>query len=400
MVDSLPRTIQGPPFAQTPALEGVINLGLGQPSPGLLPLPALAEAAARTLGAGSDPLLLQYGFMRGYAGVREALAAFLTREYRYPVAPEELMITGGNSMALSFASQVFARAGGRVVCEDPTYFLAHGILANPGQGLEVVGVPVDDEGLDLDALEQLLAEGPVEFVYCIPNFHNPTGVCLSPDRAARLVALAQRHDFVILADEPYGMLYHGEAPPPCMVSHERGEARVLSLGSFSKILGPGLRLGWVHGHPDLIARMASHGSVRSGGGLNPVISALVHDTLESGFLTEHVAGLRATFASRAAALTRALREHLPRARFLEPTGGYFVWLDLEPELREVEASVGVGTAAWTAALSAARVQCTQGSRCAVTRELDGHVRLCFAFYEEDELEEGVRRLARAIDDLR
>jgi len=397
------HTTQGLPFAQTRADPGVIDFGLGQPSPSLLPIAELGAAAAAALGPGADPLLLQYGAMRGYEGIREALARFSSAEYGEPVHAEQLMVTAGTSATLALASQVFAEPGAIVICEDPTYFLAQGVFAH--HDLEIVGLPCDALGLDIDHLEQWLrasARAPA-FVYCIPNFHNPCAVSLSPDRAARLVELAQRHDFLILADEPYTILHHVEsgaesasdlgaaqARPPCLMHYDHGRGRVLSLGSFSKILGPGLRLGWVHAERRLVDRLCGHGSIRSGGGLNPVVSAIVHGTLDSGFLTRHVAHLRRTFASRAAVMTAALRQHLPQGSFEAPRGGYFTWVELPP---------GVDTSALLEPLRALGVGFTPGQRCAVDRDLRRYLRLCFAFYDEGEIELGVERLARGLEQV-
>ncbi|MCA9700951.1 MAG: PLP-dependent aminotransferase family protein, partial [Myxococcales bacterium] len=237
-------TTQGGPFVQTSAPEGVINLGLGQPSPRLLPLAAMATAAHAQLDGG-DPLILQYGAMLGYEGFRRSLAGFLQREYGHAVEADALMVTGGISSALSLVSQVFARPGATVICEDPTYFLAHGVFASAG--LQVRGVPVDAGGLRVDILQSLLAEGlRPAFVYCIPAYQNPSGACLDPARAEALLALAERYDFVVIADEPYVMLHYGSgdsedgAGPGSLIHHDHGRGRVLSLGSFSKILAPGL----------------------------------------------------------------------------------------------------------------------------------------------------------------
>lgn len=380
-----PPTHQAGPFPQTPAVPGVIDFGLGQPSPSLLPLAAIARAAGERLGGDADPLVLQYGTRRGHLGFREALAELLSREYGHAVSAHQLAVTGGTSLALSMVSQVFARPGSVVVCSDPTYFLAAGIFAT--QHLEVVGVPTDHGGLDVEALARRLRAGlRPAFVYCIPSFHNPCGVTLHAERARRLIELAERHDFVVVADEPYPLLHFGE-PPPCMMSFDEGRGRVLSLGSLSKILAPGLRLGWAHGEPPLINRLIDHGSLRSGGCQNPVIASVVHGTIESGFLVEHLAHLRRVLGERAGALVRALSERL-ELDVSRPGGGYFVWLDLGDGLDTTE----------LLALSRAEydVRFTPGARCAVERDLRGCLRLCFAFYEVVELELGVERLARAL----
>lgn len=376
-------TTQTGPYPQTPAGPEAINLGLGQPSPSCLPLAMVHEAASRRLGAGADPLVLQYGTIAGPESFRTALAGVLTRRYRWPVEPKELLVTGGISSALAFASQLLARAGQTVVCGDPTYFLAKGIFES--QGLPVIGVPVDHGGMQVDVLEARLAAGlRPAFVYCMPSFHNPYGVCLEAARARRLVELAEQHDFVIVADEPYVLLHFGDEPPTCMMAYDEGRGRVLSLGSFSKILGPGLRLGWVHAAEGLVERFSQHGALRSGGGLNPVVASIVEGVIESGGLDRNIDDLREVLGTRAKALWGALRRHLPEHAVAEPRGGYFVWVPLP---------AGVDASELLAKGEAHGVKFTPGSRCAVERDLRGFARLSFAFYEPEELELGVERLA-------
>lgn len=379
-------TRQDGQFPQSPTDPSTLNLGLGQPSPVLLPLPAIEAAARARLGSGNDPLVLQYGAAQGYLGFRETLAGFLREQTGVEVSAATLAITGGISSALGLVSQVFARPGDTVVCGDPTYFLARGILES--SHLKVVGIPVDEHGIDVDALATRLDAGlRPAFAYVMPSFHNPCGVTLDAGRASRLVELAEDHDFTIVADEPYVML-HFDGPPPSMMSYDRGRGRVLSLGSFSKILGPGLRLGWVHATESLVTRFVQHGVLQSGGGLNPVIASVVHGTIENGFLTTHVAQLRTALRSRAEALTRALQAHLPNLEFRPPDGGYFVWgrlprpIDTAALLDPCRADHGVGF--------------TPGPRCALERDLSDCLRLSFAFYDEAELDEAVRRLAAAL----
>ena len=371
-------------YTQRPVDPRVLDLGRGQPSPTLLPLAEIAAAAARRLARGADPELLQYGAIAGYPGVRAALAEFLSGAHGRRITSERLMLTAGISTALTLVSQRFARPGATVICGDPTYFLAPAIFRDAG--LKLVGIPVDDGGLCVEGLEAWLAANPGElaFVYCIPSFHNPTGVTLRPERARRLVELAERHDFVVVADEPYRLLHRGDGPPPGMLDYDEGRGRVLALGSFSKLLGPGLRLGWAAAEPELIARLAGHGALQSGGGLNPLISAIVHETLTNGFLSEHLARLRSCLTRRADALHAALRRDLPEARVAPAEGGYFLWAQLPRDCASAELA---------ARLREAGVAVTAGSRCALGRELGHCMRLCFAYYDEPELTEAVRRLA-------
>lgn len=324
--------------------------------------------------------------MQGYAGFRAALAEFLQEQTGLEVAPDQLAVTGGISLGLNFVAQMFGSPGDRVASEDPTYFLAQGILQTCQ--LEVVGIPVDAHGLDVEMLGTRLEQGmQIALCYVIPSFHNPCGVNLAPQRAERLVELAARHDFLIVADEPYPMLHFG-ARPATMMSYDHGRGRVLSLGSFSKILGPGLRLGWIHAEAALIDRVLQHGVLQSGGGLNPVVSALVHETIRSGFLAGHIHSLRSALARRARALTAALDAQLPELQYTPPAGGYFVWgrlpqiADTTELLERCRTEYGVGF--------------TPGPRCAIERDLSSFLRLSFAFYDEGELDQAVRRLAEAV----
>lgn len=377
----VPLTEQAGPFIQTASIPGVINLGLGQPSPRLLPIAGFARAASAQLHASTDPLLLQYGAQLGHFGFRRSLACVLGREYGQRVDAEDLMVTGGNSIALTLVSELLAQRGALVLCEDPTYFLACGVFASAG--LQVRGVPVDADGLDVDVLARLLASGVrPAFVYCIPAFQNPCGACLAPERARRLVELAEQHDFMIVADEPYVLLHYGEQRPGSMTRYDEGRGRVISLGSFSKLLGPGLRLGWAHATPAVIERLATHGAVRSGGCLNPIVAHIVQPMLDDGSLLAHVATLREVYGDRSRALCQALRERLPEARFVDPQGGYFCWVELG---QDAEALLE----------RAENVRFMPGSRCAVERDLSAFARLSFSFYESHELLEAVARLAAA-----
>ncbi len=365
----------------------LLYLGKGHPTPSLLPVDEI-RAAIASIPARRAENMLKYTSLRGSSALRRDLAAFLGERYRHPVSADELALGSGISLNLSMACQVFARPGATVVCEEPTYFHAGNIFRTAG--LEMVGIPIDRAGLRVDEFERRLAAGAVRphLVYCIPSFHNPTGVCLAPERAERLVELADLHDFLIVADEPYVMLHFEAEPPPCMMSYDRGRGRVLSLGSFSKILAPGLRAGWVHGRPDLIERFAAHGALRSGGSVASLALAAIHQLLDSGFLAANIDRLRAVYGHRKRVLAAALRSHFddPRVDFLEPGGGYFLWLEL---------GAGHDSARFLDTARHHGVQFTPGARCAISRDLGHALRLCFAYLEAGDLAVGVDRLARA-----
>ena len=179
--------------------------------------------------------------------------------------------------------------------------------------------------------------------------------------------------------QPYTLLHYGAQPPPCLMSFDRGRGRVIGLGSFSKLLAPGLRVGWLHAHPRLVEAFARHGTLRSGGALNPWLTAAVTTLIEQGRLAENIDHLRATFARRMTALVAALRAALPGITLSVPGGGYFLWVPL-PGLPPAGADVTV----------------LDGRRCSPSGGCAGSARLSVSLYDAPTLEEGVRRLAAQV----
>ena len=371
--------------------EDVIDLGWGHPSPRLHPTDALAKAAQSVLGRQSA-VPLQYGAVQGFGPMLESLAAYLSTQNAYGghVSPASLFLTAGASAAIDLATTLFATAGDTVIVEEPTYYLIGQIFVD--HGLNVVGVPTDNDGLDTDALASLLeaADTPKpRLLYTIPTYQNPNGSVLPLDRRRHQVELAQRHGFTIIADEVYQLLHYGTAPPPPLAMlDDSPDGCVISLGSFSKILSPGLRLGWVHASPEIIRRFANSGVAASGGGLNHLAANLAHATLEMGLLQENINTLRRVYGRRHDDVADLLRAELSETvSFTPPGGGYFYWLNLNngidadallPSAREIGVSYRPGTA-FSASGAFANA-----------------LRISISLYETDELAEGIRRLAAAI----
>lgn len=226
---------------------GTINLGIGQPSADLLPVD-IVRVASEAFFKSAQPLELNYGVTEGDARFLDSLASFLSAGYGATASPKELFVTGGNSQALDLVSTVFAKPGDTVFVEEPSYFLAFQIFRD--HGLNIVGIPVDDDGLSVDALQRALQSNKPAFLYTIPSYHNPGGQSTSDERRKQIVDLAMKHDFLIVADEVYQLLYYYDAPPPAYGTVTASE-HVVSLGSFSKILAPGMRLGWIQTSPNL-----------------------------------------------------------------------------------------------------------------------------------------------------
>jgi DNA-binding transcriptional MocR family regulator len=343
----------------------------------------LRAAADQALGA-ADPSVLQYGYELGDERFRDALARFLAESCGARVAADELFVSGGVSQALDLVCSVFTRRGEPVLVEEPSYFLALRIFADHGLGAD--SLPTDENGLLPGPLEARLARGQrPAFLYIVPTHQNPSGATLREDRRRELLDIAGRHDLLVVADEVYHLLSYDGSPPPTFIG--RGP-RVLSLGSFSKILAPGLRIGWIAGPQRLLEPLASCGFLDSGGGLAPFTSALVRSALDSGALAHHLQELRRTYGERAAAMTAAVRRLLgKRVSFVAPQGGFFHWLDLGPgedaeRLLPLARARGVSFVPGVCFSSAGQ----QRSR----------LRLSFSYYDPPAIEEGVARLAAAL----
>jgi 2-aminoadipate transaminase len=362
----------------------MIDFGVGQPSPGLLPLALLQEAAAHRLGSG-DASLLAYGSEQGDGYFRLALARFLSAHYRVPVDFDNLFITAGASQGLDLICTLFSRPGDTIFIEEPSYFLALRIFAD--HGLNLVSLPMDAHGLILDALEEKLSRYTPTFLYTIPTFHNPSSVTLAAERRERLVQLSRQHKLLIVADEVYHLLSYSDFPPKPLASHIDGGS-ILSLGSFSKIMAPGLRLGWIQAGTRLLQRFTGCGLLDSGGGLNPFTSGVMRSAIENRLLENQMTQLKTAYSRRKEALANALRDNLPAAvRFVEPRGGFFIWLEF-PDAVDTNQLLSIALQQ--------NVGFLPGTKFSAHNGLKNFARLSFSYYYIPELEEGARRLGKAI----
>lgn len=366
------------PITQLIAPTDRLDLGIGQPDPAFLPIALFEQLRA-------DPMSLAYGAPAGDGRFRTALASWLTEHYPVSVAADNLLITNGSTNALDRICASFARPGDTVLVDDPTYFIARSLLAD--HELTLVPIPRDDDGPDPEALSALIDQHKPAFCYCIPTFHNPTGHTLSSERRRQLVAVARQSDCLLVADEVYQLLHFETPPPPPLASFD-ARAPVISIGSFSKILAPGLRLGWIQTNPDLLDKLTQSAVFNSGGGLNPFTSALVQPLLQDGRLNTHLLQLRQQLTCRCQALVTALHQEMGEAiRFTAPQGGYFIWAKLNRSI-DSETLLPDAIAAGAGFLPGARFSAEAANHSAL--------RLCFAYYPEEQLVEAVRRLASVI----
>jgi len=361
---------------------GVVDLATGYLDPGLFPVGLVRDAYAAAL-AEFGSAALSYGDDRGLLGLRTALA---TRAGP-PCGPEHVLLTAGTSAALYLLATRLAQPGAVVFAEQRSYDLGCRLLTDCG--LRVWPVPMDAAGMDPQALQEAVGEvralglAPA-FAYLIPAFHNPTGLLVPARRRRELLAVAARNGLTVVEDDAYAELSFTGTPEPSL-GELAGYRGVIRLGTFSKTLGPGLRLGWLLADPPLVARLAGHGLFRSGGSPNHLASAAVTTLVESGGYDRHVGWLRDRLRTRRDALADALATHLAEvAAFTPPAGGYFLWLHARGELTEP----GLEAAAARAGLVVA-----VGSR------FGGGppgLRLSFSFNAPDRLAEAVGRLADAL----
>jgi DNA-binding transcriptional MocR family regulator len=364
---------------------GTIDLGIGQPSADLLPVNLVRQASESFL-ANAEPFELTYGEKPGDSRFLESLADFLTAGYGSEATPDSLCVTGGNSQALDLACTVFAKPGDTVFVEEPSYYLAFRIFRD--HDLNIVGIPMDDDGPCVNELERALEKVAPVFVYTVPSYHNPTGCSSTEVRRQQLVELAQEHNFRIVADEPYQLLYYNDAPPKACGTMIESES-VVSLGSFSKILAPGMRLGWIQTSDTLREKIVANGLIKSGGSINHISSHIVRHAIDNGLLDSHLEKLRRVYRSRVEAMDEALHRHFDGlAEWSRPNGGYFFWVRFDESVNTL------------ALRDKAREQETgfqAGTSFSSKGQLRNFVRLSFAHYDEDDIRDGVARMRPLFD---
>jgi DNA-binding transcriptional MocR family regulator len=363
---------------QTYIPPGFIDLGAGNPQPELLPLDILRNAAQDRLNRGDNDFL-QYGAEQGDGYFRDALAKFLAPRCGFTVSHDDLFVTAGNSSALDLLCSLFTKPGDTVFVEEPTYFLALRIFAD--HDLNVVSIRTDETGPVMDDLIHALKEHHPKFLYIIPAFHNPGGHTIPAEQRKELLSLAERHGFLILADEVYQFLAYTQVVPQPFGTYIHSD-RVVAMNSFSKILAPGLRLGWLQAHPSIMQRLNTCGLMDSGGGMNPFTSAIVQRLIENGDLDENISHLVDVLGKRVQIMDAALREHLPQARFNTPHGGYFFWIQVP----------GVDAEILQKKAQAYNVGLRPGIRFSSRNSLTDYFRLSVSFYNEDEIQKGILRL--------
>ncbi|MGH3613839.1 MAG: PLP-dependent aminotransferase family protein [Pseudonocardia sp.] len=362
------------------ARDDVISLAGGLPAADLLPRERIAEAAEHAL---ADPANLQYGETPGLARLRAVVAEHESRRQRKPLRAADVLITSGSQQALDLVARTCLDPGDAVAVEDPAYVGALQVFQAAGAALHPVAV--DDGGMDLDALAALLAAGlRPRLVHTVSSFHNPRGVTLSQPRRARLAGLADRHGFLVVEDDPYGLLAFDSDPPVPVAAH--GD-RVVRLGSASKILAPALRVGWLTGPAAVQAGVERLKQCADLCG-STLTQAIAADLLtDDAWFAGHLGRVRTAIRERARAFTTAIAATFgDNVDCSTPTGGMFCWL----EFRD-----GTDTDSLLRRALRHGVGFVPGSAFAVGRPSHTAARCCFASHPPPVLRDAVTRLATA-----
>jgi 2-aminoadipate transaminase len=379
------------PIIQLIRRPGIIELGWGHPNAALLPVDGMRLAAADALDRwGADAL--NYGADQGAGPLLAWLSDRIARDEGRALAPDEIMITGGVSQALDQICTLCTQPGDIALVESPTYHLAMRILRD--HPLELISIPADEHGLQIDALAETIAElwragRRARLLYCVPTFHNPTGTSLQAERRAMLVELAAAEQLLIVEDDVYRELSYDGPAPPSLWSLATPDT-VVRLGSFAKSLAPGVRLGWLTAGPRIAGRLIGSGLLDSGGGVNHFTSLMVTAFCASGQFDQLIVRLRASYRARRDALLAGLAAHLPPScTWTTPGGGFFVWVRL-PEAMAAAALLPRAEAVGVSYLPGVLFHNGGGST--------NTLRLAFSLYDPDELAEAARRLGGVIRD--
>ena len=369
-----------------PPVEPIMLTG-GIPDPDSLPIDGLIGCNERVLRR-EGTFALQYGGPQGFPGLAEWLAKRANRLEGVDVGPENFVITCGSAGGLENLCETFLDPGDVAIVEAPTF---PGSLRTIKSCLpEIATVPVDDDGLRPDVLEEVIAGASAagkraKLLYTIANFHNPAGATLSLERRKRVVDLCRRHDVLIIQDDAYGAITFGPEPHPTLFSLAGGKGAVL-LGTFSKTLATGLRVGWIMGEKPLIDAVTR---MRFDMGVSPWTSRVITEFCESDLFDDHLARVTAIYHRKRDAMIAALDERCVRfARWSVPEGGFFLWLELAEgidveRLRYTANEEGVAYVGGSAFFDDG-----SGAR---------HARLCYSNVAERDIPEAIMRFGRALE---
>lgn len=365
--------------------DDIISLGEGCPDKTAFPAKELSEVAQKVLREqGQD--ILQYGAVLGYVGLRKELSQ-LMEQYGIHFPVDQIQVTTGSMQSLELVTKLFLEPGDTVLVEDPTFIDAQNVLLFSGANVE--GIGCDEEGMDLTQLESALQSNPtIKALYVIPDFQNPTGLCWSESRRAAFMKLVSQYNVAVFEDNPYGELSYVHEPYKALAAYDT-KGQVIFMGSLSKTLSPGLRLGWLGGAKavvDMVSLVKEQSDIHS---------SIPDHVIAATYMAEydykgHVKAMCAMYKSRMDTLINALKEQLPDFTFQSPEGGFFLWLQLPEGIDDMDF--------FNAALEE-KVLVIPGKPFLVGMHNKSYIRVNFSGVTEKQIVEAVQRLARAYEKM-
>lgn len=367
----------------------IVRFAMGAPAPDVTPWELFRDIASQV----HDPSSFTYGATEGEPHLIDALVKY-TANTSEPAQEDRIVITSGGMQGLDLAFKLFVDPGDLVVIESPTYTNGSGTALS--YGADLLEAPVDDNGLDVERLQYLVGKlGRVpKAIYTIPNFQNPSGVTMSEERRRRLVELAHQWGSVIIDDDPYGLLRFAGDDVPGFKQLSPDDPLLFSVRTFSKILAPGLRVGWVDADPRLRSLLINAKQAMDTC-TNVPNQHVVAEFISRGGLDDHLAFLRNEYKTRKVAMREAIQTQLgDRVRMTDPEGGFFLWVTLQGD------DAAVSSQRLFEIALAEGVAFIPGPALSPSQQFDDAFRLCFASTTPERTREGITRLTRALDRAR
>jgi len=365
------------------ARPDIISFAGGQPSTKSLKIHKVIQATQRAMHREGEAAL-QYGPSEGHEGLKECIAE-LMKEEGIEAETHDILVTGGAQQGLDLIGKVFIDPGDKIVMEAPSYVGA--LQAFSAYQPEIISVPLDDNGLKVSHLEKILEQRKEKpkFIYTVPNFQNPAGVTMSLQRRQKLIALAKKHQLMVVEDNPYGLLrFEGEK----IRALRTMDASVIYLGTFSKIFSPGLRLGWVVAPKPILEKLVF---AKQAADLcsSSFTQRVVEEYFNSNQWRKHVENLNKIYGERRDAMLKALEEFFPKeAKWTHPQGGFFIWVTLPKYLNTTELLAE--------SIREEKVAYVPGRAFFADGTGQNSMRLAFGYPDTETIFEGIKRLSKVV----
>lgn len=395
--------------------HGIQGLNIGAPDDGILKACFdIMSVSTKALYESGEVSCLQYGPNLGDNKALQELAKFLTYELKDEVKIENLMFNAGATQGLMLLLSTFFTKGDVAIVEDPSYFIALRAFQE-SSGLKVFPVASCDDGVDVDQLDEVLTQNIDKekmaaenrqywaLVYLVPIFNNPRATCLSEEKSKKLIQVLRKHNVLALCDDVYNLCYFMDSKPPFTTPSPKRlfaydkesdpgyKGNVVSIGSFSKFMGPGLRLGWIEAPKHIISIFDKSPFVESGGSFNHYTSCVIREALKLGLISKHLIMFREVLHLRMNALCDAIDKHLPTAKYIRPKGGYFVWVTFPESVDAEEVS--------KVCLAKYKVKAPGGKHFSCVGNFKNCLRLACSYYPEEILADCIEKLAMAMKEV-